>query len=114
MDVTGHGKSDKKDKSEKMAPPPHSSEPLPDEAAAQTQVDLVSPFAHPRGVKDAKSTTFDLWQFVTRHPLPVALSCLALGGTIAAVILKRRRRDRGDARINRLRQAFVDAANGAG
>jgi hypothetical protein len=81
------------------------------EAAAQTEVNLVSPFAHPRG---AKVTAFSLRQFVMRHPVSVALSCLALGGTIAAVILKRRGRDTWDARIDRLRRALVNAANGAG
>jgi hypothetical protein len=95
MNVSGHGKGDKGD--------------LP-----ETQVDMVSRYAHPRGAKAFKNTRFDLRQFVTRHPIPVVLSCLALGGTIAAVILKRRRRDAWDARITRLRQAFVDAANGAG
>ena len=98
MDVTGHGKSDKSD-----------------EAAVETQINLVSPFAHPRsGQEAAKLTKFNLRRFVRRHPVPVALSCLALGGAIAAVILKRRRPDSWDARIDRLRQAFATAANGAG
>ena len=113
MDVTGHGKSDKKDKSEKSeaSPKPHSSEPLPDVAAAETQINLVSPFAHPRGAKVAR---FALRDFVTRHPIPVALSCLALGGTIAGILYKRQRRDSWEARISRLRQALVNAANDAG
>jgi len=101
MDVTGHGKSDKEDKS--------------DEAGVETQINLVSPFAHPRVTQAApKLTRFDLRQFVTSHPIPVALSCLALGGAIAAVILKRRRHDSWDARIDRLRQAFANTANSAG
>lgn len=86
------------------------------EAAAQTEVNLVSPFAHPRSAQDTRNlerTTFGVREFVARHPWAVALSCLALGGTIAAVILKRRRGDGWEARIDRLRQAWVDAANGA-
>ena len=111
MDVTGHGKNDKKDKSEKSeaSPRPHSSERLPD--AAETQINLVSPFAHPRGAKVAR---FALRDFVTRHPIPVALSCLALGGTIAAILYRRQRRDGWEGRIGRLRQALVNAANDAG
>jgi hypothetical protein len=113
MDVTGQNKKDRKDKAVKSeaSPTPHSTAPRPDEALAETEINLVSPFAHPRG---DRVTKFDLRPFVTRHPIPVALSCLALGGTIAAVIWKRRRRDTWDARIDRLRQALVDAAIGAG
>jgi hypothetical protein len=113
MDVTGHRKNDGKEtpgKSEASARPPAGA-PQPDEATAQTHVNLVSPFAHPRS---AKVTTFDLRQFVTRHSIPLALSCLALGGAVAAVILKRRHRDRWDVRLDRLRQTLVDAAHGAG
>jgi hypothetical protein len=94
MDVTGQSKNDKND-----------------EAAAETQINLVSPFAHPRG---AKVTNFGLRHFVTKHPIPVAISCLALGGMLAAVISKRRRRDRWNTRIDHHRQSLVDAANGAG
>ena len=113
MDVTGHGKRDKQDKSEKSeaSSKPRSSGPLPDAAAAETQINLVSPFAHPRGAKVAR---FALRDFVTRHPIPVALSCLALGGAIAAIFYKRQHRDTWEARIGRLRHAFVNAANDAG
>ena len=119
MDVTGRNKkneSPRKDQTEKRAaaPRPPLTAPRQDEAAAETQVNMVSPFAHPRGARATRNTKFDLRQFVTRHPISVALSCLALGGTIAAVILKRRRRNPWDARLDRLRQAFADAANGAG
>jgi hypothetical protein len=115
MDVTGPGKNARRDEKERndrseASPKPHARVPGPDDAAAQTQVNLVSPFAHPRGDKFA---TFNLRQFVTRHPIPVALSCLVLGGTIAAGILKRRRRDAWAARLDRLRHSFSDAANGA-
>lgn len=113
MDFAGPAKNDKKDKSEKSeaSPKPHSMEPRPDAAAAETQINLVSPFAHPRGAKVAR---FALRDFVTRHPIPVVLSCLVLGGTIAAIIYERQRRDTWDARIGRLRQALVNAANEAG
>ena len=115
MDVGGRGKSDNREVADSVASAkPPSTAPLPDEAAAQTQINLVSPFAHPRGAKQTKVSTFDLRQFVARHPVPVALSCLALGGAIAAVIFERRRRDTLDARIDRLKQAFVQAANDAG
>jgi hypothetical protein len=83
--------------------------------AAATQVNLVSPFAHPRGARDVKNAQFDFRQFVAKHPVFAALSCLALvGGTIAAVVVKRRRREAWDARLDRLRQALLDAANGVG
>ena len=84
MDVTGHGKSDQKDTAAKSeaSSRPHSTAPQTDEAA-ETHINLVSPFAHPRGAKIAR---FDLRQFVTSHPIPVFLSCLALGGAIAAII----------------------------
>ncbi len=111
MDVTGHRKNQKVTFGQKEASPRPSAAAPPEDATAQTHVNLVSPFAHPRS---AKVTTFDLRQFVTRHSIPLALSCLALGGAVAAVILKRRRRDRGEARLDRLRQTLVDAANGAG
>jgi hypothetical protein len=113
MDVSGAGKHDKKDGT-------HATGQQADEAAARTHVNLVSPFAHPRGGKSgtkrgAKSGHFDLQDFVTRHRVPLALSCLALvGGTIAAIVVQRRRRDTWDGRFGRLRQAFVDAANDAG
>ena len=116
MDVSGHSKKSKKDRTDESekseaSPKPHSTEPQPDPAAAETQINLVSPFAHPRGAKVAK---FVLRDFVRSHPIPVALSCLALGGTIAAIIYKRQRHDTWDARIGRLRRAFVNAANDAG
>ena len=115
MDASDRGKSDNTERADREASArPPSTAPLPDEAAAQTQINLVSPFAHPRGAKQTEVSTFNLRQFVARHPVPVALSCLALGGAIAAVILKRRRRDTWDARIDRLRQAFVQAANSVG
>jgi hypothetical protein len=73
---------------------------------------MVSPYAHPLG---AKTPRFDLPQAVARHAVPIiAVSCLTLAGTLAAVLVKRRRRDRWDARIDRLRRTFADAANGAG
>src|SRR5580704_11026293 len=108
MDVTGHVKNDKKDETDtlgrsKGSPGPSAAAQQPDEATAETHVNLVSPFAHPRG---ARVSTFDLRQFVTRHSIPLALSCLALGGAVAAVILKRRRRDSWDARVDRLRQTL--------
>ncbi len=113
MDVTGHGKSNEQNKSEKSeaSPKPGSSGPVPDATAAETQINLVSPFAHPRAAKVAR---FALRDFLTRHPIPVALSCLALGGAIAAILYKRQRRDTWEARIGRLRQAVVNAANDAG
>ena len=125
MDVSRRGKSDNSDRREKpdrseASAKPDSAAPRPDEGAAETQVNLVSPFAHPRGAKQAKVGTFDLRQFVKRHPVPVALSCLALGGTIAAALSRRRPRDTWQdrivqiGRIARLQQAFVDAGNGAG
>jgi hypothetical protein len=116
MDVTGPGKSGKRnqketlDKSE-VSSGPHSTDPRPDAAAAETQINLVSPFAHPRGAKVARSALRD---FVASHPIPVALSCLALGGTIAAIIYQRQRRDTWDARLGRLRQSLVNVANEAG
>jgi hypothetical protein len=114
MDASGRGKGDNRERADRVASAkPPSAAPLPDEAAAPTQISLVSPFAHPRGAKQTE-VTFNLRQFVARHPVPVALSCLALGGAIAAVILKRQRRDTWDARIDRLRQAFVQAANSVG
>jgi hypothetical protein len=86
----------------------HPAAPRPDEAGAQTQVDLISRYAHPRGA------TFDLRRFVAKYPVPVVLSCLALvGGTIAVVVGRRRRRDTWHARMDRLRRLFADAANGA-
>ncbi len=113
MDLAGAGKNDEKDKSEKSeaSPKPRSMEPRPDAAAAETQINLVSPFAHPRGVRVAR---FALRDFVTSHPIPVALSCLAVGGAIAAILYQRRRRDTWEARIGRLRQAFANAAHEAG
>src|SRR5579871_5733105 len=113
MSATGQGKHDTRGEGDQpeVSPDPRARAAQPDEAAAETQVNLVSPFAHPRGVEAAR---FDLRQFMTKHRVPVALSCLALSGAIAAVILKRRRRDTWDARIARLRELFVDAANGAG
>jgi hypothetical protein len=73
---------------------------------------MVSRYAHPRRAKAAR---FDLRQVVVRHAIPiVAVSCLTLAGTIAAVLWKRRRRDSWDARIDRLGRTFADAANGAG
>jgi hypothetical protein len=122
MDVAGPAKNlgnNKNDRKETLgqgeaSPGPRgaASQPQPEEANAQTHVNLVSPFAHPRSAKVAR---FDLRQFVTSHSLPIALSCLALGGAVAAaVILKRRRHDSWDARLARLRQSLVDAANGAG
>ena len=113
MDFAAPGKNDEKDKSEKReaSPKPSSTEQGPDAAAAETQINLVSPFAHPRGAKVARSALRD---FVTSHPIPVALSCLVLGGTIAAIIYQRRRRDTWDARIGHLREAFANAANDAG
>jgi hypothetical protein len=114
MGATGQGRDDGNDRGgqPEVAPNPRAAAPQPDEAAvAETQVNLVSPFAHPRGVE---ATRFDLRQFMTKHRVPVALSCLALSGALAAVILKRRRRDTWDARIARLRKLFVDATNGAG
>jgi hypothetical protein len=113
MDLSGRRNSDKLEETDRNEAPakPRSTAPRTDEAAAETQINLVSPFAHPRGAKVAK---FALRDFVTSHPIPVALSCLALGGTIAAIILKRRRRDTWDARIGRLRESFGNAANDAG
>ena len=114
MGTTGQGRHDGNDKGRQpeVAPNPRAAATQPDEAAAaETQVNLVSPFAHPRGVA---VTRFDLRQFITKHRVPLALSCLALSGAIAAVILKRRRRDTWDAGIARLRELFVDATNGAG
>lgn len=113
MDVSGRTKNDKTATTDTItaAAKPQPMAPRPDEAAAETQINLVSPFAHPRG---AKVATYKLRDFVTSHPIPVALSCLALGGTIAAAILKRRRRNSWEARIDRLRQAFVNVANDAG
>jgi hypothetical protein len=123
MDVSGRGKGAERDRTDRDDPNAALPTTSPtarqlDEAAAETQVNMVSPFAHPRGAKDVKSvknTKFDLRQFVARHPVPAALAGLALvGGTIAAVIVSRRRRDAWDARLDRLRRALSDAANGIG
>ena len=111
MDVGGRGKSDRREKNaaSQASPKAHPTASGPDEATARTQVNLVSPFAHPRGAG------FDLRELVTRHPISVALSCLALvGGTIAAVMVQRRRRDAWDARLDRLRQTVLNAAKGLG
>ncbi len=111
MDVSSHGKHAKSDKGE-ASPKPDPTTPRPDEATAQTQVNLVSPFAHPRGGKDAN---VDLRKLAQGRAVPVALMCVALvGGALAAIIVARRRRDAWDARIGRLRRAFLDAAKGAG
>ena|ERR1700733_14590252 len=112
--MTGRGKGDKRDERASSGASPTSQPTAPPgyEAAAETRVDMVSPYAHPLG---AKAPRFDLRQVVARHAIPIiAVSCLTLAGTIAAVLLKRRRRDRWDARIDRLRRTFADAANGAG
>ena len=111
MDVTGSGKGDKQEKNatSQASPKAHPTALRRDEAAVRTQVNMVSRFAHPRG------TRFDLRELVTRYRIPVALSCLALvGGTIAAVMVQRRRRDTWDARLDRLRQTVLDAAKGIG
>jgi hypothetical protein len=113
MNVGDRRGNDKQDQPEQNVASEASPETLPtaprrDEAGAQTHVDLLSRYAHPRGTK------FDLRQFLARHPVPVALSCLALvGGTIAAVVGRRRRRDTWHAKMDRLRRLFADAANGA-
>ena len=117
MNVSGPNKGDKQGKSDKnatseAAPMPQPLAPHRNGPTAETQVNMVSPFAHPRIAKD---TRFDLRRFVARHPVPIALSCLALaGGTIAAVMMKRRRRDAWGPRLDRLRQAFLDGAKGVG
>ena len=112
MDVSGRGKDDKQEKNADMSqasPKAHPTASRRDEAAVRTQVNMVSRFTHPRG------TRFNLRAFVTRYRIPVALSCLALvGGTIAAVMVQRRRRDTWDARLDRLRQTVLDAAKGIG
>jgi hypothetical protein len=111
MDVSGRSKNDMQEKNatSQTSPKAHPTASRRDEAAVRTEVNLVSRFAHPRG------TRFDLRQLVTRYRIPVALSCLALvGGTIAAVIVQRRRRDTWDARLDRLRQTVLDAVKGIG
>jgi hypothetical protein len=111
MDISGHGKHAKSDKGE-ASPKPEPTTPRPDGATAQTQVNLVSPFAHPRGAKDAR---VDLRKPAQGRTLPVALMCVALvGGAIAAIIMARRRRNAWEGRIGHLRRAFLDAAKGAG
>lgn len=120
MDVTGRSKGAGQDRPVKNASRAASPTLQPaalqrDEAAVETQVNMVSPFAHPRGGRESKNARFDLRQFLAKHPVPAALWGLTLvGGTIAAVVVKRRRRDAWGARLNRLRRALLDAANGVG